>query len=88
MARIRKEKIELEAIIEYQTKGAILRSKSQWYNEGEKNFKYFPNLEKRHCRQNTITQFKINDMDVIQSDKEIVYECEDFYKISTAPKCK
>ena len=28
---------ELETIIEYQTKGAILRSKSRWYNEGEKN---------------------------------------------------
>ena len=41
---------------------------------------YFLNLEKRHCRQNTITQLKINDMDVIQSDKEILQECEDFYK--------
>ena len=75
-----KKRFELEAIIEYQTKGAILRSKCQWYNEGEKNSKYFLNLEKRHCRQNTITQLKINDMDVIQSDKEILHECEDFYK--------
>ena len=66
-----KKRFELEAIIEYQTKGAILRSKSQWYNEGEKNSKYFLNLEKRYCRQNTITQLKIND---------ILHECEDFYK--------
>ena len=36
------KKRELEAIIEYRTKGAILRSKSQWYNEGEKKIKYFP----------------------------------------------
>ena len=77
---LEKKRFELEAIIEYQTKGAILRSKSQWYNEGEKNSKYFLNLEKRHCRQNTITQLKINDMDVIQSDKEILHECENFYK--------
>ena len=77
---LEKKRFELEAIIEYQTKGAILRSKSQWYNEGEKNSKYFLNLEKRHCRQNTITQLKINDMDVIQSDKEILHDCEDFYK--------
>ena len=27
---------ELETIIEHQTKGAILRSKFRWYNEGEK----------------------------------------------------
>ena len=45
---LEKKRFELEAIIEYQTKGAILRSKSQWYNEGEKNSKYFLNLEKRH----------------------------------------
>ena len=75
-----KKRFELEAIIEYQTKGAIFRSKSQWYNKCEKNSKYLLNLEKRHCRQNTITQLKINDMDVIQSDKEILHECEDFYK--------
>ena len=38
---------ELEKIIEYKTKGAILRAKCRWYNEGEKNTKYFLNLEKR-----------------------------------------
>ena len=77
---LEKKRFELEAIIEYKTKGAILRSKSQWCNEGEKNSKYFLNLEKRHGTQNTITQLKINDMDVIQSDREILHECEDFYK--------
>ena len=45
------KKQELERIVEYQTKGAILRSKSRWYNEGERNTKYFLNLEKRHCKQ-------------------------------------
>ena len=54
------KKRELETIIEHQTKGAILRSKSRWYNEGEKNTKYFLNLEKRHCKQGTIFQLKIN----------------------------
>ena len=38
--RIKILKEELEKIIEYRTKGAILRSKSRWYNEGEKNTKY------------------------------------------------
>ena len=31
------KKRKLEAIIEYRTKGAILRSKSQWYNETRNN---------------------------------------------------
>ena len=74
------KKRELEAITEYRTKGAILRSKSQWYNEGEKNTKYFLNLEKRHCKQGTITQLKVNDNDVICTDKEILKECESFYQ--------
>ena len=74
------KKRELEAIIEYRTKGAILRSKSQWYNEGEKNTKYFLNLEKRHCKQGTITQLKVNDNDLICTDKEVLKECESFYQ--------
>ena len=74
------KKRELEAIIEYRTKGAILRSKSQWYNEGEKNTKYFLNLEKRHCKQGTISQLKVNDNDLIYTDKEILKECESFYR--------
>ena len=64
----------------WRTKGAILRSKSQWYNEGEKNTKYFLNLEKRHCKQGTITQLKVNDNDLICTDKEILKECESFYQ--------
>ena len=59
--RIFSLKKELENIIEYRTKGAIIRSKSQWYNEGEKNSRYFLNLEKRHYKQGTISQLKIND---------------------------
>ena len=68
-------------IIEHQTKGAILRSKSRWYNEGEKNTKYFLNLEKRYnCKQGTISQLKINDEDLLHTDKEILHECESFYR--------
>jgi len=63
------KKRELETIIEHQTKGAILRSKSRWYNEGEKNTKYFLNLEKRHCKQGTISQLKINDEDLVHTDE-------------------
>ena len=74
------KKRELERIIEYQTKGAILRSKSRWYNEGEKNTKYFLNLEKRGCKQAIITQLKASEDDFISTDKEILLECEHFYK--------
>ena len=74
------KKRELKAIIEYQTKGEILRSKSRWYNEGEKNTKYFLNLEKRGCKQAIITQLKASEDDFTSTDKEILLECEHFYK--------
>ena len=50
------------------------------YNEGEKNTKYFLNLEKRHCKQATITQLKVSEDYFISTDKEILLECENFYK--------
>ena len=74
------KKRELERIIEYQTKGAILGSKSRWYNKGEKNTKYFLNVEKRNCKQATITELKVSEEDLPSTDKDILVECEIFYK--------
>ena len=79
-AQLETKEQELERIVEYQTKGAILRSKSRLYNEGEKNTKYFLNLEKRHCKQATIAQLKIDDNAFALTDKEILSQCETFYK--------
>ena len=73
-------KSELEEIIKVRTQGAILRSKIKWYNEGEKNTKYFLNLEKRHFKMSTISQLKSTDQEFVTSDKEILAECETFYK--------
>ena len=73
-------KNELEKIIEHRTKGAIFRSRARWYNEGEKNTKYFLNLEKRHFKQGTISRLKKHENEFATSDKEILHECEAFYK--------
>ena len=48
LSRLVNAKRELEEIVEYRTKGSIVRSKAKWYNDGEKNTKYFLQLEKRH----------------------------------------
>ena len=65
---------------EQHTKGVIIRSKIRWYNEGEKNAKYFLNLEKRHFKQGTINGLKAKDGAHVSSDKEILKQCEIFYK--------
>ena len=54
-------RLELEKIIEFRTKVAVLRSKTRWYNAGEKKTKYFLNLENRNFKQGTISQIKTND---------------------------
>ena len=77
---LEKKQRELEQIIEHKTKGAILRSKCRWHNEGEKNTKYFLNLEKRHCKNGVISQLKIDDDKFVTSDKDILNACESFYK--------
>lgn len=71
---------ELEKIIEHRTKGASLRAKCRWYNEGEKYSKYFLNLEKRHFKNGVITQLKLGDNEFASSDKDILSECETFYR--------
>ena len=80
LRNLERKKTELENIIEYRTKGAILRSKCRWYNEGERNTKYFLNMEKRHYKQGVISQLKINDDETVNTDKEILNQCESFYR--------
>ena len=41
-------KLRLQTIMRQKTKGAILRSKARWHEFGERNSKYFFNLEKRN----------------------------------------
>ena len=86
-------KSESEKIIELRTKGPILRSKIRWYNEGEKNTKYFLNLEKRHWKEGTISQLKQNANNFVTSDQEILAKCQSFYmnlyaaKVQARRKC-
>ena len=70
------KRIQLEKIVEYKTKGAILRAKCRWHNEGEKNTKYFLNLEKRHFKNGVINQLKIGENAFATTNKEILNECE------------
>ena len=57
LSRLINAKRELEEIIEYRTKGSIVRSKAKWYNDGEKNTKYFLQLEKRHYKRKNISVY-------------------------------
>ena len=71
------EKSRLKKIMTYRTKGAILRSKVRWHEDGERNTKYFYSLEKRNYTNKAITRLKI---------AENVYT-EDQFNILDKEKC-
>ena len=72
-------KTELQRIYEAKGKGAILRSKVRWVEQGEKPTKYFFNLEKRNFNRKVITEMKQEDGKKVVEEHEILKEIESFY---------
>ena len=73
-------KSELEKIYEYITDGIIMRSKSQWYEEGENSTKYFLSLEKRNKVKSRIRQMCLNEDEEETTDpQKILDEFKKFY---------
>ena len=71
--------LRLEKLLQYKTKGAILRSKVRWFEQGERNTKYFLNLEKRNFCQKSVTKLKLKDdtytydqFDILQAEKAVL----------------
>jgi len=60
-------KLRLQSIMHFKTKGAILRSKVRWYDEGERNTRYFYSLENRAQTRKTIDKLKVGDNAYIYS---------------------
>ena len=72
-------KTKLSKIASVKTRGTIIRSRARWYEHGEKNSKYFYNLEKTNQRKKHITSLKINDYAKLTDPKEILEEEERFF---------
>ena len=75
-------KIFLENLIEERTQGALLRSKSQWHEQGEKSSKFFLNLEKKNSINNTVKKLLIQkdsqDTEIVDRN-QILDNLHDFY---------
>jgi hypothetical protein len=70
----------LKKIMLTKTKGAILRSKVRWHEEGERNTKYFYSLEKRHHDIKTVSKLKVGGNSYIEDQFEILEEEKKFYE--------
>ena len=62
------------------TKGAILRSKVRWHEEGERNTKYFYSLEKRHHDIKIVSKLKVGENCYIEDQFDILEEEKKFYE--------
>ena len=72
-------KQELEAVEKQEANSIIFRSKIKWAEQGEKNSKYFLNLEKKNYVNKLITQLKVGD-DLITDPDKILLEERKYYK--------
>ena len=75
-------KNELNKIYLNEAKGYQIRSRVQWFEEGEKNTKYFANLENRRQTNNSIQRLykNGNNMEKAETDIEILNETRSFYE--------
>ena len=78
-ASIEKAKKDISRLTETREKGAQIRSKAQWIEEGEKPTKYFFNLEKQTQPKNAINELEINNR-THKTNMEILEGARDFYQ--------
>ena len=71
---------ELDSILLFKTKGAILRSTAKWVEEGEKNSSYFLKLEKRNQKLKTISTLITETGESLRKQEAILKEQQRFYQ--------
>ena len=74
------KKEQLSCIIKKKLEGAIIRSRIQWYEEGESNSKYFFNLEKRTSNIKSINRLQLANDTITMEPKTILLEMKHFYQ--------
>jgi exonuclease III len=79
-------KLEIEYYNNEKAQGAVIRSKADWAEFGEKNTKFFLNLEKRNYKNKCITTL-LNDNDELieDSDEILTYEAKFYNKLYSLP---
>ena len=71
---------ELKALLYERTAGLIFRSKAKWAAEGEKNTKYFFNLEKARSNAKTCQAILKEDGTLVEDIEKILHEQANFYR--------
>ena len=72
--------MELEILMDEKVNGIITRAKAKWQVEGERNTRFFGNLEKKHFTEKIISKLVEENNQVIQDPKAILTEQNLFYE--------
>ena len=80
LCELNSTKTRLHKISEHRTRGTILRSRARWHEEGERNSKYFYNLEKRNYSKKVVTKLKLKDGSFTTNQLDILNEEKEFYQ--------
>ena len=76
-----KTKLSVNMVWEHEAKGAMIRSKERWIQEGGKSTKYFLNLGKKwNIVNKATTSLQTKDCNVTTSQEELLKEQVRYYK--------
>ena len=77
---INQTKQTLNDLIKKKTQCAIVRSRIQWYEEGERNSRYFFNIEKRNSNFKSINRLELENNTITEDPILILQEMKHFYE--------
>ena len=81
ISRINNTQNELNQFIQYNAKGAAVKSRARWIEFSEKNSRYFLGLEKWHNdKKKFIKSLKNTQEDLVNDQKLILEELVNFYE--------
>ena len=77
---IKQRNADLETLYKVKTKGCIVRSRANHIEFGERNSKYFINLEKRNQKRKVIKKLMLENGDVLTDSDDILNAEKHFYE--------
>ena len=75
-----KAKTKLDDLIYDEVKGAAMRSRTIWYEEGDKASKMFLNLERAQAERKCIKKLRTEDGKLLTNTKDIMAEQQSYYQ--------
>jgi len=79
LTKLDEARSDYETLFDHIIQGKIIRSRANWYEQGEKNSKYFLNLETSKTRRTSVRRLINADEKLVLNSKSIMKELEDFY---------